>query len=153
MTGTASAVEKAPESLIPPISGACLAVRRRLGPGRTRESIVSELLGELKRLGLSEVRARNFQRRHWRTGHFGAAEVDCFDLVVQSRAVIEFAHPESPDDAFQQLSAFEDRLNRMGWTEGLMVDFDETNPIEGMWIARSPGDLFCPSRVERLGIN
>jgi len=111
------------------------------------------LIEELGHRGFSEIKTRSFRRGRLLPNGPGFQEDDCFDLVVESRSVIEFARPASPDEAASQLSAFEDRLTRFGWEEGLLVDFDQTDPVEGLWIVRNTGDFLSPIRPERAGIN
>lgn len=145
--------EALPDSLLPRLCGACLAVRGRLGPGHSPKGIAEALIGELRGLGFQRIRPRQFSR--CRIGPAGQRlEVEeCLDLVVESRSVIELAHPASAEAAAAQLSAFEDRLTRFGWAEGLLVDFDRTDPVEGLWIARAAGDFLTPMLPERIGIN
>jgi hypothetical protein len=153
MWSSFAAADSPPESLLPRLSGACLTVRKRLGPGRSRECIVGQLLEELGHLGFARVKTRSFRRGCLSTAGIWYQREDCFDLVVEARSVIEFAHPGSPDQAAGQLAAFEDRLTRYGWEEGLLVDFDQTDPIDGLWIVRNPGDFLTPQRPERVGTN
>lgn len=141
------------ETLLPRLSGACLAVRERLGPGQPRERLAAELIRELGLRGFRQIRARNFWRGRLEPAGSAFRKEDCFDLVVEARSVIEFARPASPAEAARQLSAFEDRLIRLGWEEGLMVDFDCTDPWDGLWIAKNPADWLASDPGDRLGTN
>jgi hypothetical protein len=121
---------------------ACLAVHRQFGPGGgSRVGHIEILIQELNQKGIS-TRAHHFLSHCL----LGGEE---FDLVVEDHLAVKLADVSDPELLIRSL---ESRLSQNGIPIGLIVDFNQVDLSNGLWLVNAPaGGNNRPRQTPLLG--
>ena len=137
-------------SLLSDLISACITVQRRLGPGCPDTVYLGSLVRELKELGIFATKTTQVRRGispssssssvHSRTRGLRSLSASPFDLVIESVLGLELADTSEAAfrrDPSRRLDEFSRRLEQHGLDAGLLVDFDQAEPSDGLWLVRA----------------
>lgn len=136
-------------SLLSDLIGACITVQRRLGPGCPDTVYLGSLVRELKELGIFATKTTQVRRGislssttsgSSRTRGLRSLSAGAFDLVIESVLGLELADTSEAAfrrDPSRRLDEFSRRLEQHGLDAGLLVDFDQAEPSDGLWLVRA----------------
>ncbi len=128
--------------LLSELIGVCIAVQGRLGPGCPRTVYVDALVRELREHGIFATKRPSAGRHGFfsRGSGLRAAAAGSFDLVIEGILAVELADLSEASfrrDPARRLDQFTLRLERQGMEAGLLIDFDQPDPTNGIWLARA----------------
>ncbi len=130
-------------ALLSEVIQVCMAVQGRLGPGCPRSVYADSLIRELRDRGIFATRDGASRPGHFPASRGGGGlrrlSTPCFDLVVEATLAVELTDLSKPAfraDPHRLIGQFEERLRRRELETGLLVDFDQADPTEGIWLAR-----------------
>ncbi|MCB1230209.1 MAG: hypothetical protein KDN19_08085 [Verrucomicrobiae bacterium] len=131
-------------ALLSELISVCLAVQTRLGPSCPHSVYIDSIVRELRERGIFAVRGC-----HSRGGSASRTRPDgglrllgsgSFDLLVEASLALEladFSDPNFQRDPIHQIDLFSERLRTQRLDAGLLVDFNQPDPTEGIWLARA----------------